>query len=100
MKFRGIRFKEAREYAGLTLGQAAAIVGWKSAELRELERGERHVGMTMLTLFSFAYDVNPDYLEGKVDLPYEISDAAMLETIRRLRRMAINQIAEARRGAA
>lgn len=64
------RLKMSRELAGLSLNQAATLLGWKRDELAELERPESQAGIGELTQLSALYGVTKIWLRGcHVELP-------------------------------
>jgi len=65
MKKLAIRLRQAREYAGLSQGQVAKLLGIHRPTISEIEAGRRHVSAEELAEFAHVYDVGASWLLGE-----------------------------------
>lgn len=58
----GLRLRQERVHAGITLGEMAACLGWTSADIRNIEEGLRSSSTHALTSYANALCVDADLL--------------------------------------
>lgn len=68
------RLKEARKMAGLSQGQAAALLNLHRPAISEIEAGNRRVSVEELTKFAEIYDVTAAWLLGEAPEQLETDD--------------------------
>lgn len=68
------RLRQAREYAGLSQGQVAKMLGMHRPTISEIEAGRRRVSAEELSEFARIYDVGVSWLFGDDS---KIDDAEM-----------------------
>lgn len=72
------RYRRARERAGLTLGQAARLLGWTVVDLSAIETAAQRVHPATETKLAELYGVNVEWLGGDK----ERCDYASLKDVR------------------
>jgi len=72
------RLRQAREYAGLSQGQVAKIIGMHRPTISEIEAGRRRVSAEELAEFAHIYDVGASWLLGE-DSGIDAAEMASIE---------------------
>lgn len=88
MEMPNIRFKEYREYLGLSIPAFSEKTGLTERRLKNIESGKARVRVDVAINVSNAFNVSMDYLLGRIDDPlpkfWSEDDRNFLEHVRNL----------------
>ncbi|KJZ29897.1 transcriptional regulator [Paracoccus sp. S4493] len=80
----GKRLKEAREYVGITQGEAAAHLKVRRSAISEMEAGKRGVGALEIKSLASLYERPTSWFTGEVEPPVPEDVSFLARTVSKL----------------